>query len=120
MIELMTVKDPKTKKYVNELLTHTSIIVRLKDNYYDKLYEQPFDFSRMKYYFLPENKLPKYILDFKVSEKLKTTKKMKDLLPKGAVEDEFNELLKRTMALAFGINADDDADVEKDKPKEED
>jgi len=120
MVELLTLKDPKTKKPTAELLTHSSLIIRLKDNFYDKLYEQPFDTTRMKYFFLPENKIPKYIYDMKVQEKLKTTKKMQALLPKGAVEDEFNELLKRTMGLAYNVTFDENEAEEKEKPKEED
>ena len=120
IIDMLTEKDPKTKKPITELLLHTSLIIRLKDNYYEKLYETPMDVSRMKYFFLPESKLPKYIYDRKVQEKIGTTKKMNLILPKGAVEDEFNELLKRTMGLAYNVQFEEQEEQEKEKPKEED
>lgn len=94
-------------------------MVRLKDNYFEKFYEFPFDYSRMKYYFLPDSKLGKYVYDAKVDARLKNEKKNNLLLPKGAVEDEFNELLRRTMGVAYDLNFDDNEQVdEKDKPRE--
>ena len=116
LLKLMTVKDPKTKKYVNELLTPTSIMVRLKNNYFDKLYEKPMDFTRFKTYYLPDDKLQKYIYDGKIEEKLKTSKKMNAILPKGAIEDEFNELLRQTMGLGYNVQFDD----LEDEPKKPD
>ena len=116
MIELLTTKDVKTKKPVVELLPNASIIVRLKDNWYDALYEKPLDTSRMKYYFLPENKKEKYILNAQILDKLTKTKPMKALLPKGAIEDEYNELLRRSMGLAYNVTFEDN-DEKEEKPK---
>lgn len=108
LIDFMTMKDPKTKKRLLELLQPVSVIVRLKDNYYQDLYEVPFDTVRMKYYLVPDTLMSSYIYDQKAQIRLEKTKRMKEILPKGAIGLEFNELLRRTMGMAYNVQFDEE------------
>lgn len=119
LIQMMGEKDLKTKKPIVELLQFGSIMVRLKDNYYERLFETQMDPFRMLQFFLPETKKEKYIYDVKVIKNLEKTKKMNALLPKGALEDEFNELLRRTIGLAYNLQFEDNDEPDKPKQKEE-
>jgi hypothetical protein len=120
LIQMMEEKDPKTKKPIVELLQFSSVMVRIKDNYYDRLFETPMDPFRIQNFFLPETKKDKYIYDQKVIKNLEKTKRMNALLPKGALEHEFNELLRRTMGLAYNLQFEDGEEPEKSKVKTED
>jgi hypothetical protein len=50
----MAVKKGKNGKPLIEPMEKTSLIVRLKDNFYEKLFDYQFDISRMDYSFLPQ------------------------------------------------------------------
>jgi hypothetical protein len=116
LLQMMGEKDPKTKKPIVELLQFSSVMIRIKDNYYDKLYEKPLDPFRLQQYFLPENKKEKYIYDQKIMKNLEKTKRMNALLPKGAVDFEFNELMRRTMGLAYNVQFEEVDEGEPSKP----
>jgi hypothetical protein len=108
MIELLVEKNPITKKPYAELIYHTSIIVRLKDSWYDELFETPLDVSRINYFFLPENKLPNYKYDRNTDKKLEKTKKMRALLPKDTTGDEYNAVVYNMFTQNYGVAFDDE------------
>jgi hypothetical protein len=120
LIEFMELKDPKTKKRLIELLQPVSVIVRLKDNYYQNLYETPYDTQRMKYYMLPDTLLDKYMYDEKAQIRLEKTRRMKEILPKGAIGLEFNELLRRTMGMAYNVQFEEEEAAGSEKSKKDD
>jgi len=110
LLTLAGKKNPKTKKPFADIMDGCSLIIRLKDNNYEQLIEEPFEHQRMNYYFLPEQKLEKYRYDEKKEEKLKkaSLKPMKDIIIKGVIPEEFNEVLRKALNDAYKLNLEDD------------
>lgn len=83
------------------------MMIRIKDNYFDKLYEKPVELERLDHYFLPEAKINKYKLDEARYKKLLKAPKMRKIIKPGIDEVEFNHILKEALSRAYNVSFDE-------------
>ena len=67
------------------------------------MYNDPFDYLRCNYNFLPKKNLGKWIYNEVVEKKLAKAKKMETLLPKGSDPIEMNYLLLQIVSEAYQL-----------------
>ena len=112
ILELTQKTNKLTGKKMVEVMDKSSLLVRLKDNIFDQLFERPFDLTRMDYHFMPSAFLKKLRYDYEKEERIENLKGTigEKYLPKGMVPEQWNEVLKVTVNEAYQMNLENEDD----------